>query len=156
MFLSVFLSKTQCWHHSAPTNQCSWNHSPSPACNSNHEPYVTVGKSSSTSISLKNADSVLAFTKTQMPCTIMPQTRWTSLRYPDWESEDVSNKRDHSTEPQPCAYHDVISLSSACTLSSCPQLPLTCVRAGPLSPDKEQGWRKSSSKHLCSVIDIRL
>jgi hypothetical protein len=35
------------------------------------------------------------------------------VRYPDWESEDVSDKRD--TEPQPCAYHDVISSSSACT-----------------------------------------
>ena len=43
----------------------------------------------------------------------MPQNRWTRLRYPDWESEGVSNKRD--TEPQPCAYHDVTSSSSACT-----------------------------------------
>jgi hypothetical protein len=58
----------------------------------------------------------------------MPQTRWTRLRYPDWESEDVSNKRD--TEPQPCAYHDVTRW-------------LTCVRAGPpqgrVSPDKAPG-----------------
>ncbi len=55
----------------------------------------------------------------------MPQTRWTRLRYLDWESEDVSNKRD--TEPQQCAYHDVTWW-------------LTCVQAGPpqgrVSPDK--------------------
>ena len=56
---------------------------------------------------------LLAFTKTQMPCMIMPENRWTSTRYPDWESEDVSDKRD--MEPQQCAYHDMISLSSACT-----------------------------------------
>ncbi len=38
--------------------------------------------------------------QTHTPCTIMPQNRWTSLRYLDWESEDVSDKRD--TEPQLC------------------------------------------------------
>jgi hypothetical protein len=39
--------------------------------------------------------------KTQTPITIMPQNRWPCLRDPDWESEDVSEKRD--TGPQPCA-----------------------------------------------------
>jgi hypothetical protein len=52
-------------------------------------------------------------TKTQMPCMIMPQNRWTCLRYQDWESDDVSDKRDMET--QLCAYHDITSLSSACT-----------------------------------------
>jgi hypothetical protein len=74
-------------------------------------------------------------TKTQMPCMIMPQNRWTCLRYPGWESEDVSNKRD--TEPQQCADKLEQCLHSSYAWQ------LTCVRAGPpqgqVSPDKEQG-----------------
>jgi hypothetical protein len=65
------------------------------------------------SVTIHWGHALQASTKTQTPCTIMPQNRWTRLRYPDWESEDVSNKRD--MEPQPCAYHDVTSSSSACT-----------------------------------------
>jgi hypothetical protein len=76
------------------------------------------------SVTIHWGHEMQASTKT----TIMPQTRWTRLRYLDWESEDVSNKRD--TEPQLCAYHDVTQR-------------LTCVRAGPpqgrVSPDKAPG-----------------
>jgi hypothetical protein len=51
--------------------------------------------------------------------------RWTSPRYPDSrKTEDVSDERD--VEPQQCAYHDVISLSSACTA-----LALSCLLVYP-------------------------
>ncbi len=50
------------------------------------------------SVTIQSGHGLQVSTKTQTPCTIMPQNRWTSLRYPDWESEDVSNKRD--TEPR--------------------------------------------------------
>ncbi len=80
------------------------------------------------SVIIHSGHELRASTKTQTPSTIMPQTRWTRLRYPDWDSEDVSDKRD--TEPQPCAYHDVTRR-------------LTCVQAGPpqgrVSHDKAPG-----------------
>jgi hypothetical protein len=94
------------------------------------------------SVTIHLGHELQAFTKTQMPCTIMPQNRWTSTRYPDWESEDVSDTRD--TEPQPCVYHDVISLSSACTALVHGSLlvyglVLPKVAASRVPPDKAQG-----------------
>jgi hypothetical protein len=53
------------------------------------------------SVTTQSGHELRASIKTQTPITIMPQNRWPRLRDPDWESEDVSEKRD--TEPQPCA-----------------------------------------------------
>jgi hypothetical protein len=53
------------------------------------------------SVTTQSGHELQASIKTQTPITIMPQNRWPRLRDPDWESEDVSEKRD--TEPQLCA-----------------------------------------------------
>jgi hypothetical protein len=46
------------------------------------------------SVTTQSGHELRASIKTQTPITIMPQNRWPRLRDLDWESEDVSEKRE--------------------------------------------------------------
>ncbi len=66
--------------------------------------------------------------------------------YPDWESKDVSDKRD--VGPQLCAYHDVISSSRACTA-----LALGCLLVyGLVLPGAKVGSQVPPDKGLGSPL----